>query len=66
MTQQTRMRHCFNCGCKLGYYSDYDPLDTCGKNECEREARYAGAQCVEAREQLDRDMVNTSSRVYRR
>lgn len=33
-----KMRHCFNCGQALGVYSDYDPLDTCGSRECEREA----------------------------
>jgi hypothetical protein len=51
------MRHCFNCGEELGCYSDFDPLDTCGNAECNREASYAHqAQREEAHEQLDRDM----------
>lgn len=46
-----RMRHCFYCGEELGVFTshDYDPLDTCGKRECEREAR------AEAREQIEED-----------
>lgn len=36
-----KMHHCFNCGKELGVYADYDPLDTCGANECNREARNA-------------------------
>lgn len=52
-----KMRHCFNCGAELGVYADYDPLDTCGANECEREARIAvSQQRDEAHEQLDRDL----------
>jgi hypothetical protein len=52
------MRHCFNCGEELGILSsaDYEPLDTCGKRECDREARDAMAvERAEAHEQLDRD-----------
>lgn len=30
-----KMRHCFNCGEPIGEYSDYNPLDTCDKIECE-------------------------------
>lgn len=36
---ELKMRYCFYCGCELGRYKDYDPLDTCGKLECERETR---------------------------
>jgi hypothetical protein len=51
-----KMRHCFNCGEELGCYPEYDPLDTCGKLECQREANYARqAERQEAHEQLDRD-----------
>lgn len=51
-----KMRHCFNCGEELGVYADHDPLDTCGKRECERAARDCMAQeRDEAREQLDRN-----------
>jgi hypothetical protein len=51
------MRYCFNCGEELGCYRDYDRLDTCGKQECEAEARGAAhAERFEAHEQLDRDM----------
>lgn len=52
-----KMRRCFNCGEELGYYADYDPLDTCGKRECEREARNAiMEEREEAHERLDRDL----------
>lgn len=52
-----KMRHCFYCGAELGYYTDYDPLDTCGARECDRAARdIARQQRDEAHEQLDRDM----------
>lgn len=51
-----KMRHCFNCGEELGVYADYDPLDDCGKQECQRAARDAYAEeREEAHEQLDRD-----------
>lgn len=49
------MRHCFYCGEELGRYWDKDPLDTCGKAECNREARYADQEIREER-QLDRDL----------
>ena len=50
------MRHCFNCGEELGRYRDYDPLDTCGKPECDREGRDAVAEKrSEAHRQLDED-----------
>ena len=39
--KQPRMRRCFYCGEELGCYAEYDPLDTCGKQECERAARDA-------------------------
>jgi hypothetical protein len=45
----SKMRHCFVCGEELGCYDDYDPLDTCGKRECEREARAI------VREQIEED-----------
>lgn len=54
-----KMRHCFNCGAELGVMSrwEFDPLDTCGKTECEREARIAHErERQDAHEQLDRDM----------
>lgn len=52
-----KMRHCFNCGAELGVLSsaEYEPLDTCGKRECDREARDAMAMERDyAHEQLDR------------
>lgn len=53
----SKMRYCFNCGEQLGEYADYDPLDTCGKVECNREARHAARQeRDEAHERLDREM----------
>ncbi len=55
MAQKMR-RHCFYCGAPLGIYVEYDQLDTCGKQECEREARYfRETERAEAHEQLDRD-----------
>jgi hypothetical protein len=51
-----KMRHCYNCGAEIGVYAGYDRLDTCGKQECEREARNAQAQeREEAHERLDRN-----------
>jgi hypothetical protein len=44
MAKQAKLRHCFFCGEEIGFYADYDQLDTCGKRECEREAQ------IEARE----------------
>jgi hypothetical protein len=51
------MHHCFNCGEELGPRDRWsDNLDTCGKTECEREARYARAtERDEAHRQLDED-----------
>jgi hypothetical protein len=55
--KQPPMRHCNNCGEELGRSWHRDPYDTCGKRECEREARYqAQADREEAHEQLDRDL----------
>ncbi len=55
--KQPPMRHCFYCGEDLGRYWAQDPLDTCGKAECNREARYADQEVrEEAHRQLDRDM----------
>lgn len=57
MTKVLKMRHCFYCGDEIGFYADYDPLDTCGKSECERAARDCLRQeREEAHERLDRDM----------
>jgi hypothetical protein len=49
MPKPAKMQYCFFCGEEIGVYSDYDPLDTCGKRECEREAQ------AEAREQREYD-----------
>ena len=36
-----RIQHCFNCGADLGVYASWPgDIETCGKAECEREARY--------------------------
>lgn len=52
-----KMKHCFNCGAELGVMTHHDPLDTCGKQECERAARDCATQeREEAHERLDRDM----------
>jgi hypothetical protein len=52
------MRYCFYCGEELGCCAGYEPLDTCGKSGCEREARTARQRQIErdeAHEQLDKD-----------
>lgn len=50
-----KMRHCFFCGEELGVYADHDPLDTCGKAECNREANNAAREeREEAHRELDR------------
>lgn len=51
-----KMRHCFYCGEAIGEYVDHDPLDTCGKQECEREARNEREQQrQDAHDRLDRE-----------
>ena len=61
MTDQPKkpapMRHCGNCGEELGRYYDYHYTDTCGKPECDREARAEfQAERDEAHRELDRSM----------
>ena len=57
MDKPIPMRHCANCGVEMGRYRDYHRLDTCGKPECDREARNeARAEREEAHDRLDRDM----------
>lgn len=54
-----KMRHCWFCGAELGVLSrkDWMPGDTCGKPECDREARLqAQADRDEEHERLDRDL----------
>ncbi len=52
-----KMRYCFNCGEELGEYAYHDPLDTCGKRECDRAAREGAEQeREEAHRRLDDDM----------
>jgi hypothetical protein len=53
---KAKMRHCFFCGAQLGIWDYHDFYDTCGKPECDREARDAQiSERAEAHEQLDRD-----------
>lgn len=53
----SKMRHCFNCGEEIGFDAYHDPLDTCGRKECLREAQWAhAAERDERHEQLDREM----------
>ena len=55
LKREAPMRHCFNCGAELGRYHDYDPLDHCGAQECQREAVAAEREeRQEAHENLDR------------
>lgn len=56
---EARMRHCAYCGTELGVMTrrEWQPGDTCGARECERDARdSAQAEREEAHERLDRDM----------
>ena len=54
MSKLLKMQHCFNCGAELGVYAKLSrDHDTCGKIECEREARDAYAQ---EREEAHRDL----------
>ena len=56
--KRKRRHYCFYCGKDIGEWDRRycDPLDTCGEQECDREARNAVAQeRAEAHEQLDRD-----------
>jgi hypothetical protein len=39
MPRTPKMQHCFNSGAELGVYAESDPLDHCGKLECQREMR---------------------------
>lgn len=59
MTAKAQMRHCWWCGAELGVLTRADcwePGDTCGRAECEREARHQEAnERREAHEKLDRD-----------
>lgn len=53
------MRYCCFCGDALGILTraQWEPTDTCGKHECEQEARYAAeAERAEAHARLDEDM----------
>lgn len=51
-----KMRHCFNCGKEIGADAFYEPLDTCGARECEREAQDARAmERQDAHDRLDQD-----------
>jgi hypothetical protein len=52
-------RHCWNCGESMGFVEDrhWSRADTCGKRECDREAREQDRhEREEAHERLDRDM----------
>lgn len=55
-----KMRHCWNCGAELGEIESryYDPMDTCGSRECEREARYQ----AEAQRQEDQEAAIEAER----
>lgn len=56
---KARERRCWVCGESMGIIQDrhYERSDTCGKTECEREARYAAeAEREEAHDRLDRDI----------
>lgn len=49
-----KMQHCFNCGEELGVYcKNYCDIDTCGKPECNREARHAEQEIAEREAEAD-------------
>lgn len=57
MKEKDQMQFCFNCGEELGYFASNEPLQTCGKLPCEREARDQEALLrQDAHEELDRNM----------
>jgi hypothetical protein len=57
VAKQPKRQYCWWCGEELGVFIAWGPRITCGKIECEREARYdEQAERQEAHEQLDRDM----------
>jgi hypothetical protein len=56
---ERKMRHCAYCGAELGEMTraEWEPTDTCGKHECEREMAAARQQeREEAHERLDKDL----------
>lgn len=57
MSAPATMHYCFNCGAELGLFSGKQrqrDLDTCGKPECNREARNTLAEERErAHQELD-------------
>lgn len=59
MNTTAKMRHCWYCGDEMGVIEAryYRREDTCGKPECEREARAAEREeREEAHRRLDEDM----------
>ena len=44
LKREAPMRHCCYCGTELGRYNDYDRYDTCGAQECTRQARDGQAE----------------------
>ncbi len=55
--REAKMRHCWNCGAEMGVYADYDRMDDCGAQECQRAVREAfAAEREEAHERLDDHM----------
>lgn len=57
MAGVAKERFCFSCGASMGVYADYDRMDDCGKQECQRAVRECYAEeRDEAHERLDRDM----------
>ena len=52
-----RMRYCFNCGSELGCYAEHDPLDNCGRRDCQRAVRdVLREERASAHDRLDREM----------
>ena len=51
-----KVRHCWNCGADMGWIENryYDRTDTCGAQDCEREARDANeAERQDAHDAVD-------------
>ena len=56
MPAEPKDQHCFNCGEYLGrYVANWRELQSCGKADCEREARYQESAAQEEGEARGRD-----------
>jgi len=51
-----RIQQCFNCGEEMGVFDNYGEIVTCGKLECDKQARKQyEAEIEEARHEAEKD-----------